>query len=181
LELIRKTVSEYALAKILKDGSLGGIDAATRFYLLWRWTYNHSRVLFDEARLLASACGIELEQHWNSGFIQKDKEYISVLGAKERDKRFLEKERFATMVDVLHACLLLWEKNQRQKITELLQATGHLQNNAFWRVAQAISDVLPDGDKEKQMLQGFLYGRDSYLKGIDGSGQQVFSFGSVDK
>jgi hypothetical protein len=31
-------------------------------------------------------------------------------------------------------------------------------------VAQAISDVLPDGDKDKQMLQGFLYGRESYRK-----------------
>lgn len=176
LELIRKTVSEYALAKILKDGSLGRIDAASRFYLLWRWTYNHSRVLFDEARKLASACGVELEQHWNGGFVKKDKEYISVLGPKERDKKFLEKEKFTTMADVLHACLLLWEKNQRQKITELLQATGHLQNNAFWRVAQAISDVLPDGDKEKQMLQGFLYGRDSYQKVANGTGQQSFGF-----
>jgi putative DNA methylase len=28
----------------------------------------------------------------------------------------------------------------------------------------AISEVLPEGDKEKQMLQGFLYGRESYGK-----------------
>jgi len=28
----------------------------------------------------------------------------------------------------------------------------------------AISEVLPEGDKEKQMLQGFLYGRESYEK-----------------
>ncbi|MGQ9513174.1 MAG: DUF1156 domain-containing protein, partial [Thermodesulfitimonas sp.] len=176
LELIRKTVSEYALAKILKDGSLGGIDAATRFYLLWRWTFNGTRVLFDEARLLASACGIELAQHWNSGFIKKDKEYVSVLGPQERDRKLLEKEKFTTMTDVLHACLLLWEKNQRQKITALLQTTGYLQDNAFWRVAQAISDVLPDGDKEKQLLQGFLYGRESYQKAMNGSGQQSFGF-----
>ena len=174
LELIRKTVSEYALAKILKDGGLGGIDAATRFYLLWRWTYNGARVLFDEARKLASACGIELEQHWNSGFVKRDKEYISVLGPKERDKRFLEKAKSVTMVDVLHACLLLWEKNQRQKIHEILKSTGYLQNNAFWRVAQAVSDVLPDGDREKQMLQGFLYGRDSYQRAANSTGQQLF-------
>lgn len=31
LEFIRKTVSEYALARILKDSHLGGIDAETRF------------------------------------------------------------------------------------------------------------------------------------------------------
>ncbi|GEM_PF-6880422 len=29
-------------------------------------------------------------------------------------------------------------------------------------VVQAISEVLPDGDKEKQALQGLLYGQPSY-------------------
>jgi len=141
LEFVRKTVGEYALARILKNGNLGGIDATARFYLLWRWTYNGTRVLFDEARKLASACGIELEQYWNGGLIKKDKEYISVLGPKERDRKFLEKVSQPSsvdlmtvelpMMDVLHACLLLWEKNQRRKITEILQSSGNLQNNAF--------------------------------------------------
>ena len=113
LEFIRKTVSEYALTRILKESHLGGIDAETRFYLLWRWTYNGAKVLFDEARKLASAVGIELTQYWNDGFIKKDKEFISVLGPKERGTRFLEKAKLDNMVDILHACLILWEKNQR--------------------------------------------------------------------
>jgi adenine-specific DNA methylase len=176
LEFVRKTVSEYALARILKNGNLGGIDAIARFYLLWRWTYNGARVHFDEARKLSSACGVELEQYWNGGLVKKDKEYISILGPKERDRKFLEKEKFNCMVDVLHACLLLWEKNQRRKITEILQSSGNLHNNAFWQLAQAVSDVLPEGDKEKQMIQGFLYGRDSYHKAANGTGQQSFGF-----
>jgi len=176
LEFVRKTVSEYAMARILKNGHLGGIDATARFYLLWRWTYNGAKVQFDEARKLASACGIELEQQWNGWLVRKDKEYISVLGPKEREAKFLEKEKFNSMVDVLHACLLLWEKNQRKKINEILQASGNLHNNVFWQLAQAISDVLPEGDKEKQMLQGFLYGRDSYQKAANGTGQQSLSF-----
>lgn len=176
LEFVRKTVSEYALARILKNGNLGGIDATARFYLLWRWTYNGARVHFDEARKLSSACGVELEQYWNGGLVKKDKEYISVLGPKERDRKFLEKEKFNSLVDVLHACLLLWEKNQRMKITEILQSSGNLHNNAFWQLAQAVSDVLPEGDKERQMIQGFLYGRDSYHKAANGTGQQSFGF-----
>ncbi|MCG0276508.1 MAG: DUF1156 domain-containing protein [Thermosediminibacteraceae bacterium] len=164
LEFVRKTVSDYTLSKILKDAHLGGIDAETRFYILWRWTYNGAKVIFDEARKLANAVGIELSQYWNNGFVKKDKEYIKVLGPKERGTKFLEKSQFNNIVDILHACLLLWEKNQRQKITELLTATGQLYNDTFWQVAQALSEVLPPGDKEKQMLQGFLYGRKSYQK-----------------
>jgi adenine-specific DNA methylase len=176
LEFVRKTVSEYALTRILKGGNLGGIDTVSRFYLLWRWTYNGARVLFDEGRKLASACGIELEQYWNGGLVKKDKEYISVLGPRERDRKFLERGKFSGMVDVLHACLLLWERNERKKITEILETSGNLQNNAFWQLAQAVADVLPEGDKEKQLLQGFLYGRESYQRAAGGTGQQSFDF-----
>ncbi|MGQ9723637.1 MAG: DUF1156 domain-containing protein, partial [Candidatus Jordarchaeum sp.] len=162
LEFIRKSVGEYALTKILKSPQLGGIDEESRFYLLWRWTYNSAKVHFDDARKLSQAVGIEITEQWGSGFIKKEKEFISVLDARNRGKKFLEKEKFNTMIDVLHASLLYWEQNNRKAISELLETTGNLKSSAFWQVAQAISDVLPDGDKEKQMLQGFLYGKESY-------------------
>lgn len=171
LGLVRKSVSEYALAKILKSPELGGIDEETRFYLLWRWTYNGAKVHFDDARKLAQAIGVEITEQWGNGFVKKDKEFVSVLDAKDRGKRFLDKFANARplthsplLIDVLHACLLYWEQNDRKAIAEVLSKTGNRNNNAFWRVAQAISDVLPEGDKEKQMLQGFLYGRESYTK-----------------
>lgn len=178
LEFVRRTVSEYALSRILKGSQLGGIDAETRFYLLWRWTYNGASIHFDDARKLASAIGIELTDYWNNGFIKKNKENISVLGPMDRDPQFINREKFENMVDVLHACLILWEKNQRQKITELLTATGHLGNNEFWQVVQALSEVLPPGDKEKQMLQGFLYGRESYQEAMDYGQKTITDFGS---
>jgi adenine-specific DNA methylase len=171
LEFVRKVVSEYALSKILKNPELGGIDEETRFYLLWRWTYNSQKVHFDEARKLAQAIGVEITEQWGNGFIKKEKEFISVLDAKGRGKKFLEKftnpqslPPNLCIIDVLHACLLLWEQNRRKEIAELLKETGNLDNNVFWQVAQAIGDVLPEGDKEKQMIQGFLYGRESYSK-----------------
>jgi adenine-specific DNA methylase len=164
LEYIRKVVSEYALSKILKSPQLGGIDEETRFYLLWRWTYNSAKVHFDDARKLAQAVGIEITEHWGNGFIKKDKEFVSVLDAKERGNKFLEKEKYQSMIDVLHACLLHWEQGDRKNISTILEATGNLNNNSFWQVAQAISEVLLERDKEKQMIQGFLYGRDSYIK-----------------
>jgi adenine-specific DNA methylase len=171
LEYVRKVVSEYALSKILKTPELGGIDEETRFYLLWRWTYNSAKVHFDDARKLAQAVGIEITEHWGNGFIKKEKEFISVLDARGRGNKFLEKianSKFLTpnssLIDILHASLLYWEKNKKKEISSLLEETGNLNNNAFWQVAQAISDVLTEGDKEKQMLQGFLYGRGSYEK-----------------
>jgi adenine-specific DNA methylase len=165
LEFVRKSVSEYALTKILKSSQLGDIDKETRFYLLWRWTYNSAVVHFDDARKLAQAVGVEVTEHWGNGFIKKEKEFVSVSSARERGRMFLEKGKFQSIIDVLHACLLYWEQNNRKAISEILQEKGNLSNNVFWQVSQSISEVLPDGDKEKQMLQGFLYGRESYKTG----------------
>lgn len=179
LEFVRKSVSEYALTKILKSPQLGGIDEETRFYLLWRWTYNGNVVHFDDARKLAQAVGIEITEQWGNGFIKKDKEFISVLDVKERGKKLLEKGKFNSMIDALHASLLYWEQNDRKAISEVLEETGNLNNNEFWQVAQAISEVLPEADKEKQMIQGFLYGKESYGKEakVDKSQKTLFEEG----
>jgi DNA polymerase III delta prime subunit len=68
------------------------------------------------------------------------------------------------MIDVLHYVLILWEKGEREKIKEVLSETGYAQNEVFWQMAQALSEILPEGDKEKQLLQGFLYGRVEYTR-----------------
>lgn len=62
------------------------------------------------------------------------------------------------------SAFFIGRRTGKKEISALLEETGNLNNNAFWQVAQAISDVLPEGDKEKQMLQGFLYGKESYSK-----------------
>lgn len=185
LEYVRQVVSEYALSKILKTPQLGGVDQLTRFYLVWRWTYDSAKIHFDDARKLSAAIGINLEEHWGmSGIIQKDKEWISVKGPQERRRDEIFQKRLAkhypevmqvplfdepvpvqeplSMIDILHQCLIFWEKADRLSISKLLEASGYRGNNHFWRVAQSIGDVLPDGDKEKQMIQGFLYGKEGY-------------------
>ena len=169
LQYVQQVVAEFALERVLAltpapspgvvgEGSLSGVDAETRFYLLWRWTYGAARVPFDEASKLARAVGVEVSELWQrSGFVQKDKEYVRALGPKERarDKRFMERERYESLIDSLHKACLLWEANQRPALQEHL-ALNRGGEEVFWRVAQAISDVLPPGDKEKQLLQGLL-------------------------
>lgn len=173
LEHVRKVVAEFALERILKDAELGGVDATTRFYLLWRWTYNHARVHFDDARMLAAGVGVELTELWKEGgLVEKDKEYVRVVGPQDRakDSRFAKQSSFHTMVDALHRAVALWSANRQRELQEHLSQT-YGGNESFWRVAQAISDVLPDGDKERQALQGLLYGR----KGFDFVRQEALS------
>lgn len=43
---------------------------------------------------------------------------------------------------------------------ELLKESGYGKSEAFYRVAQAISETLPNESKEKKLLDGFLAGRE---------------------
>ena len=91
---------------------------------------------------------------------EKKGDKVRLLGPKERenDKNLGEPKGGvpAPMIDVLHRACLLWEKGNRQKLAEFIEESGYKDNETIWSVAQNLSLVLPDGDKEKQLLQGFL-------------------------
>jgi putative DNA methylase len=166
LEYVRKVVAEFALERVLGSAQLGGVDVATRFYLLYRWTYKHARVLFDEARKLAQSVGVELTTLWDSGgLVERQREYVRVPTPLERARsaNFARRTKFETMIDALHYAVWLWDQNERKRLQDHLSAT-YGSNETFWQVAQAIAEVLPEGDKEKQLLQGLLYGRRSLRK-----------------
>ncbi|HRU01505.1 MAG TPA: hypothetical protein P5239_07360, partial [Victivallales bacterium] len=159
LEDIRKIATDYAVHKILHNGFAGEINELTRFYVLYRWEYGEARVPFDEARKLATSCGIDLTEYWNKkSFIKKEKEFVHVLGPQER--KFEELEESNELIDVLHHVLRLWEKSESDKYIERLQLSGFGKSEAFYRVAQAISECLLIENKEKKLLDGFLAGRE---------------------
>jgi len=179
LEHVRKVVSEFALERVLKRADLGGVDAETRFYLLWRWTFKNVKVHFDDAIKLSRPMGIELTNLWDSGgFVRKEKEFVRVLDPKERakDPSFMKKTKFTSMIDVLHHAVILWEKGDRKKIKEILDETGYSGNEVFWQTAQAISEILPEGDKERQLLQGFLLGRETYIREVEEGKSSLLDF-----
>ena len=137
----------------------------TRFYVLYRWEFGAAKAPFDEARKLAQSCSIDLANEWNRhGFIKKEKEFIRVLGPQERDEK--ELKNASELIDVLHKVLLLWEKSKPDEIIELLQESGFGESEAFYRVAQAISETLPNELKEKKLLDGFLSGKERLREAI---------------
>lgn len=48
------------------------------------------------------------------------------------------------------------EKNDTEGMAQFLGRSGRGNNHSLWLVAQASSEILPDGDKEKQLMQGLL-------------------------
>ncbi|MCD6220907.1 DUF1156 domain-containing protein, partial [bacterium] len=159
LDEVRKIVTDYAVRKILHNGFSEDISDLTRFYVLFRFNFGNTRVHFDDARRIALGCNIDLSLEWNRrGFIKKQAEFIKVLGPQERKLEEIKDNK--ELIDVLHKTLLLWEKGKKDEYLTLLKETGFGKSDAFYRVAQAISEVLPKDDKEKKLLDGFLSGRE---------------------
>lgn len=171
LNIVREIVTDYALEKILKGGRIGEIDEETRFYILHRWAYGPGKVHFDDARKLAQAIGVEVDELMGrTELLRKDGENVSLLGPKGRsDHEKIGEPRTdgtsAPMIDVLHRACLLWEQGNRKALAEFLARAGCKEDPTFWNVAQALSEILPEGNKEKQLIQGFLGSREA-LEGI---------------
>ncbi len=168
LDYIRSVSTDFIVNKLLKGASSENIDTESDFYLAFRWTHLDNTVDFDDARKLASASGFSLEDNWGpGGFIKKSGSKISVLGPKGRD----EIKSPDSMVDVMHKCLLLWEREEKEEIARLLAETGFKESPAFKQFCQAIAECLLNGNKEKQLLEGFLMGIDDYAR-IEVSGRK---------
>jgi putative DNA methylase len=164
LEDVRRIVADYAVHQVLHNGFAAEITQMTRFYVLWRWAYGEVKLEFDDARKLASGVGIDLALEWNKGFIRKDKEFIEVLGPEERNAKELEGSK--EIIDVLHHVLLLWKQGKNEEMIRVLKESGFGKSDVFYRVAQAISESLPNESKEKKLLDGFLAGRQRIAENV---------------
>jgi hypothetical protein len=70
----------------------------------------------------------------------------------------------ASLIDVLHRLCAFREKGDTQGMAQFLGRSGHANNHSLWLIAQAISEILPDGDKEKQLMQGLLNQREGLVE-----------------
>jgi len=164
LDFVRNEVTDFAVKQILHNGIAEELSALTKFYLLWRWTFQDKKVHFDEGRKIAQSAGIDLSKEWNKGFIEKKGEFISILGPHERDIEKLEDSK--ELIDILHYSLLLWKEGNREKMKEILQNSEFGMEDYFYRTAQAISETLPSQSAEKKLLEGFLSGKERLIKEV---------------
>jgi len=161
LHYIRQVATDFLVHRLLAGASTEAIDKEAQFYLTYRWTYLDNKVPFDDARKIASAEGVDLEQLWGKGgFVRKRGANVEVLGPHKRG----EVKEVHNMVDAMHRACQLWERGERAELNQELAQTGYGQSGAFWQFCQAVAECLLNGSKEKQLLEGLLIGKDSYMR-----------------
>ena len=166
LDEVRGLVTAYALNKIMKTTHTATIDPDSQFYVIWKWSYGEAKVPADEAFKLAQALGMDTETMWDrTGVLEKSGENVQAVPVAKRMKiKNLGEPNAdttpASLIDVLHRLCVFRDKNDTEGMTEFLGRSGQGRNSNLWLVAQAVSEILPDGDKEKQLMQGLLNQRD---------------------
>lgn len=159
LDDVRKIVTDFAIDQVLHSEFGDSISHMTRFYILWRWTYGHARVPFDDALKMAQSVGIDIEREYGK-IIHKDKGFISVLGPSDRRAQDIGAKEW---IDILHKAVLLWKGNRRDQMVELLERAGVGGSEAFYKVAQAVSESAPGSDESK-LLDGLLSGKNVLMR-----------------
>lgn len=161
LQYIRQVATDFLVHRLLKNASSGAIDKEAQFYLTYRWTFLDNKVEYDDARKIASAEGVNLDRlAQEDSFVRQTGSNIAVLGPRDRKAV----ENIHDMVDAMHLACRMWEQGHKDRIGQRLAEAGYSQSGAFWQFCQGVAECLPQGNKEKQLLEGLLLGREQYQK-----------------
>jgi len=159
LQYIRKVATDFLVQRLLRGVSGGTIDKEAQFYLTYRWTFRDTRVEYDDALRIAKAEGVNLDRLADGDtFIKKTRKYVYVHGPQKRDAI----DAVYNMVDAMHQACRMWEGGRKDDVGTMLAQYGYNQNPSFWQLCQAVAECLPNGNKEKQWLEGMLMSKDAY-------------------
>jgi hypothetical protein len=158
--LARQAVATHAMRRLLGSDSLAALDAESLFYLTWRWAYQTAAIPADEAYKLERAFDVNIGRLAGpSGLARRAGSTFALLGPHER--RRIRLSAAPSLVDVLHLACQLHDAGRRKDLEELLGATGAGTEPAFWAMARALAETLPDRDRERTMLLGLTGNRDA--------------------
>jgi adenine-specific DNA methylase len=176
LQYIRGVATDFLVRHLLRGASSGTVDKEGQFYLTYRWTFRDTRVEYDDALRIAKAEGVNLERLADRNtFVKKGRKYITVRGPQDRD----DIEGVHNMVDAMHLACQMWEEGRgKDQIGKMLAKYGYSQSPSFWQFCQAISECLPEGNKEKQWLEGMLMSKDQYQQ-VEATGEGPGTEGQI--
>jgi len=142
--------------------SLAGVDPATRFYILWRYTYKSADLDSGEAFIFANGTHVELDgvRGLSSGsrqLVEKKKTKYRLLDYSERGDdaklgALSEEGQSAPLIDALHRLLWLMERHP-SGIAEFLRETRpNIEQMRL--VAQALSGPALKGGELSEVARG---------------------------
>jgi putative DNA methylase len=135
-----------------KEGLLLGrpvrFDPATDWYLMAWDAFKAEEFPADEARKLAIALGLDLEQDIvrQQRLVAKKQSTVVLQPPRARRRKDLvdpEASRFSSLIDAAHTAMLVYEEDGARACEQFLKRTGLLNDGTFKACLQALLNAIP--------------------------------------
>jgi adenine-specific DNA methylase len=147
-------------------GEFRGDNLSTLYYI-WANLYGTAEEAWDDARLVVQIGGHEgdaMEVARRHGIFVVDGATcrLALLADRAR-RRGLGLDPNPPLIDALHRAMLLWKQEQRRELVSYLAERGLLEDGpapgggqAFWKLAQALFEVLPRDLEDWKLVNALL-------------------------
>jgi adenine-specific DNA methylase len=158
LELARKAARD-AIA-----GEFKGDNLSTLYYV-WANLYGASEQAWDDARLVVQIGGesenaMEIARGQGIFVVDGSRCRLALL-ADRADRRGLGVDINQPLIDAIHRSMLLWKQEKRGDLVSYLTERGLMEDGPFWKLAQALFEVLPRDTEDWKLTNALLSERET--------------------
>ncbi len=140
-------------------------DPLSRLYFVWANLYGISEQSWDDARLVIQIGG----ESENAMEVARERSLFVVDGAtcrlallKDRiNHKHLGNESDAPLIDQLHHAMQLWKEEKRADLVAYLRENALLDHVPYWKLAQALFEVLPRDEEDWKIIANLLGERET--------------------
>ena len=140
-------------------------DELSRLYFVWANQYGITPQSFDDLVKVAQM-GTDSE---DAADLAKQRGLFVVDGPTCRlallrdraDRKHLGEEATAPLIDKLHHALHLWKAERRVDLVNYVAQQELIDEPAFWKLMQALFEVLPRGEEDWKLVSALLSERES--------------------
>lgn len=160
------TLLEFAKEAALKAiaGEFTG-DTQSRLYYVWANLYGISEQSWDDARLVVQVGGNSEDAMEIAGqrgiFVVHGTTCRLALLKDRSEKKNLGEDADATLIDQLHGALRLWQAEKRDELVDYLTDRQLTDHAPFWKLAQALFEVLPRDAEDWKLISALLGERET--------------------
>jgi len=140
-------------------GEFRGDNLSTLYYV-WANLYGAAEQAWDDARLVVQIGGDEdnaMEVARGNGIFVVDGSKCRLALLEDRgDRRGLGIDPNPPHIDALHRSMLLWKEEKRKDLVGYLGERDLLEDGPFWKLAQALFEVLPRDLEDWKLVNALL-------------------------
>lgn len=140
-------------------GEFRGDNLSTLYYV-WANLYGAAEQAWDDARLVVQIGGdaenaMEVARGHGIFVVDGSKCRLALLGDRA-DRRGLGIDPNPPFIDALHRGMLFWKEEKRRDLVSYLTERNLLEDGPFWKLAQALFEVLPRDLEDWKLVNALL-------------------------